>query len=141
MNTIQKIKLQDTHSYTLTFTKETTENYAKLTGDYNLAHMDIEYAKTTIFKDRIVHGMLVASMFSKIFGMDYPGLGSIYIRQNIKFKRPVYFEDTIEAKVIVREINYERNRVVFDCVSINQRGEVVIEGEAEIMPPKEESNQ
>jgi len=81
--------------------------------------------------------MLVGSLFSKVFGMDLPGPGAIYINQTLKFKRPVYIGDTIKAVVTVREINLERNRVYFDCVSYNQNDEIVIVGEAELMPRKE----
>jgi len=90
-----------------------------------------------MFKECISHGMYVGSLFSKVFGMDLPGKGAIYVSQNLKFKRPVYFGDVIKAEVEVKEINLERNRVYFDCVASNQKGEVVVKGEAELMPPKE----
>ncbi|MGD9910427.1 MAG: MaoC family dehydratase [Candidatus Izemoplasmatales bacterium] len=134
--TIEEIKMFDESSYTYTFTEDATEMFGKLTGDLNPQHMDEQYAADSIFGRRVVHGMFVGSMFSKIFGLDYPGVGSIYIKQSLKFKKPVFFGDTIEAKVIVKEINVERNRVIFNCISTNQHQEVVIEGEAEIMPPK-----
>ncbi|MGE0002942.1 MAG: MaoC family dehydratase [Candidatus Izemoplasmatales bacterium] len=134
--TIHQISLGDTEEYTKTFTMEETESFGKLTGDLNPAHMDEDYASKSMFGRRIVHGMFVSSMFSVIFGMKYPGLGSIYTKQTLAFKRPVYFDDTITAKVIVKEINVERNRVEFDCLATNQQGEVVIIGTAEIMPPK-----
>lgn len=135
--TIQQIKQGDSAFYT----KEITENdivmFGEITNDYNPAHFDNEYASKTIFKKRIAHGMLVGSLFSKVFGMDLPGPGAIYINQSLKFKRPVYIGDTVKAVVTVREINIERNRVYFDCVSYNQNEEVVIVGEAEMMPRKE----
>ena len=134
--TIQEIQLQDFATQVVQIEEENVETFGKITNDYNPAHFDQEYAKTTMFKERISHGMYVGSLFSKLFGMDLPGNGSIYVSQTLKFKRPVYFGDTITAKVIVKDINVERNRVYFDCIATNQNEEVVILGEAEIMPPK-----
>ncbi len=136
--TIEEIQIGEYRIYSYTFNQEKTEMYGHLTGDLNPAHMDDEYAANTIFKKRIVHGMFVAGLFSKIFGIDFPGLGSIYIKQSVKFKKPVYFGDTITAKVIVKEVILERNRVIFDTIAMNQDNEIVIEGEAEIMPPKKQ---
>ena len=112
------------------------ETFGEITNDKNPAHFDSDYASKTMFKKRISHGMYVGSLFSKVFGMDLPGYGSIYISQSLKFKRPVYFGDVIKALVTVKEINEERNRVYFDCIATNQNNEVIIKGEAEIMPPK-----
>jgi acyl dehydratase len=75
-------------------------------------------------------------LFSSIFGVKLPGLGSIYTKQSLKFTKPVYFGDEITASVTVKEINTEKNRVLFDCVAKNQNEEIVIIGEAEIMPPR-----
>lgn len=135
--TITQISIGDSEFFTKKFTQEDTENYASLSQDFNPAHMDDEYASKSIFKKRIVHGMFVSSMFSTIFGMKLPGVGSIYTKQSLKFKRPVYFDDVITAKVVAIEIILERNRVTFECTATNQDGEIVIEGLAEIMPPKE----
>lgn len=132
---IQEIHVGDQASLKRVFTQEQVEEFAELTLDKNPAHMDEEYAKASIFKGRIVHGMFVSTMFSTIFGMDFPGVGSIYTKQSLSFKRPVYFGDEILAVVTVTELNYERNRVVFDCQMTNQRGDVVLIGSAEIMPP------
>lgn len=136
MTTIHEMHLGDTAQLTRRFTEKDTSSYAQLTNDFNPAHMDEAYAQNSIFKKRIVHGMLVSSLFSTIFGMDFPGVGSIYTMQTLRFKRPVYFDDEITAKVTVKELIPDRNRVVFDCVMTNQMQEVVIEGVAEIMPPR-----
>lgn len=110
--------------------------YAKVSGDANPAHLDEEYAKTTLFKTRVVHGMLVGGLFSTIFGTIMPGIGTIYTFQSLKFTKPVFFNDTITAQVTVKELIPEKNRVIFDCVATNQAGETVIIGEAQLMPPR-----
>ena len=136
--TINQIQVGDRAYQEVEIKEQNVEMFGQITNDFNPAHFDSDYASKTMFKKRISHGMYVGSLFSKIFGMDLPGNGSIYVGQSLKFKRPVYFGDTIKAEVIVREINHDRNRVYFDCIATNQNDEVVIKGEAEIMPPKKE---
>jgi len=137
--TIDEIKIGDNSEMTKIFSETDVMSFAKVSDDFNPAHVDKEYASQSMFKKQIVHGMLVGSLFSAIFGVKLPGLGSIYTKQSLKFTKPVYFGDAITAKVIVKELNYERNRVVFDCLATNQNGETVIIGEAEIMPPRKET--
>lgn len=136
--TINEIQIGNEETFVKTISEQDVEAFASITEDKNPAHMDEEYARNSIFKHRIAHGMLVGSLFSTIFGVMLPGLGSIYTKQSLKFTKPVYFGDTITAKVIVKEKNLDRNRVTFDCVATNQKDEVVVIGEAEIMPPVQE---
>ena len=135
---INEIKLGDTVSHKKVITEKDIEMFGEITGDYNPAHFDEEYASKTIFKKRIAHGMLIGSLFSKLLGTDLPGAGSIYISQTLRFRRPVYFGDEIKAEVTVKEINNEKNRVKFDCIAYNQNNEKVVIGEAELMPPTKE---
>lgn len=133
--TIDLIKIGDTASQVKTIKERDIELFGEITNDYNPAHFDSEYAKGTMFKKRISHGMLVGSLFSKVFGIDLPGRGSIYLSQSLRFRRPVYFEDVITASVKVTSIDLAKNRVKFECTATNQNDEVVVLGEAEIMPP------
>ncbi|XMB71489.1 MaoC family dehydratase [Mycoplasmatota bacterium WC30] len=134
--TIQDLKVGDSSEIKKVFTETEVLAFADITLDHNPAHVDKDYAGKSMFKKQIAHGMYVGSLFSAIFGVQMPGLGSIYIKQSLKFTKPVYFGDEITAKVTVKELKIERNRVVFDCVAINQNGDTVIIGEAEIMPPR-----
>ena len=133
---INEIKIGDKAETRKQFNEADVLDFARISTDFNPAHVDKTYAEKTMFKKQIVHGMLVGSLFSSLFGVELPGLGSIYTKQSLKFTKPVYFGDEITATVIVKELNLERNRVVFDCIAKNQDDEVVIIGEAEIMPPK-----
>ena len=137
--TIEDLRIGDTSEIKKTFFETDVLAFAEVSNDYNPAHVDKEYASKTMFKKQIVHGMLVGSLFSAVFGVQMPGLGSIYIKQSLKFTKPVYFGDEITATVTVKELNYERNRVIFDCVAKNQNADTVIVGEAEIMPPRKEN--
>ncbi|MGD9886471.1 MAG: MaoC family dehydratase [Bacilli bacterium] len=133
--TIQELSIGKTSSITKRFTEQDVLMFAKVSGDFNPAHVDEDYAKTSLFKTRIVHGMLVGALFSAILGTDLPGLGSIYTFQSLKFVKPVYFNEQITATVTVKELLFDKNRVIFDCVAKNEQGDVVIIGEATIMPP------
>lgn len=134
--TINEIKIQDSAFQMKTITERDIELFGEVSNDYNPVHFDSEYAGKTMFKKRISHGMLIGSLFSKVFGMDLPGEGAIYISQSLKFRRPVFIGDEIKAEVIVKEIDLEKNRVYFDCVASNQDGEKVVVGEACMMPPR-----
>lgn len=135
--TINQIEIGDNAKTSKIFEESDVLGFAEISTDFNPAHVDREYAAKTIFKKQIVHGMLVGSLFSSIFGVQLPGLGSIYTKQSLKFTKPVYFGDEVTATVTVKDINLERNRVTFDCIAVNQNGDTVIVGEAEIMPPRE----
>jgi 3-hydroxybutyryl-CoA dehydratase len=134
--TIAELHIGDSATLTKTFLEADVFGFAKVSGDYNPAHVDVAYAKTTVFQAPIVHGFLVGSLFSAILGTQIPGLGTIYTGQTLKFTKPVYFDDTITASIQVKEIILEKNRVIFDCLAKNQRGETVLIGEATVMPPK-----
>ena len=133
--TINELSIGDTVSHKKVITERDIEMFGEITGDYNPAHFDKEYASKTMFKKRISHGMLVGSLFSKLLGMNLPGPGSIYISQTLRFRRPVYFGDEIKAVVTIKEINTEKNRVILECIAYNQNNEKVVIGEAELMPP------
>ena len=135
---INELLIGDTVNHKKIITEKDIEMFGEITGDYNPAHFDEEYASKTIFRKRIAHGMLIGSLFSKLLGTDLPGAGSIYISQTLRFRRPVYFGDEIKAEVTVKEINIEKNRVKFDCIAYNQNNEKVVIGEAELMPPVKE---
>lgn len=133
---INEIKLGDISEYSRTVTETDVVLFGGVTGDLNSAHFNEEYAKETFFKGRIVHGMLTASYFSTIFGTQLPGAGTIYLGQDLKFTKPVRFNDTITASAKVVEIKEDKNIVVFETIAKNQNDEVVVTGKATVMPPK-----
>ncbi len=111
---------------------ETVKKFAEISGDWNPVHHDPEYAETTIFKKQIAHGMISVAQFSGIFGMDLPGLGAVWTRQDTTFLKPVYLDQPYKAVVEVKEI--QGRRVVFTVWTENADGEKVLEGEGELMP-------
>ncbi|MFW6298489.1 MAG: MaoC family dehydratase [Bacillota bacterium] len=119
-----------------TFTAKEVELFSELSGDTNPIHLEDDFAAKTIFKQRIVHGSLVNSLFSNILGNELPGVGTIYCKQDSKFLKPVFIGDTITAEVTVSHIDSEKNRVYLDTKAYNQNGDLVIAGTAMVLPPK-----
>jgi 3-hydroxybutyryl-CoA dehydratase len=108
--------------------------FAEISGDRNPVHLDADYAATTMFKERIAHGMLSAAYISAVFGMKLPGPGAIYMSQTLKFKAPVKIGDTVVTTVKVAELMPEKRRARFECVcTVNDKP--VVEGEAMLMVP------
>ncbi len=134
--TIDQIKIGDKAIMTKTISESDVYGFAGITGDFNPAHIDEVYASGTFFKTRISHGMLPAGLISAVLGMKLPGPGTIYMGQDLKFKAPVKFGDTITAVAEVTEVDTEKNRVVLITQCINQEGKVVIDGKALVSPPK-----
>lgn len=99
--------------------------------DTNPIHLNEEYAKKTIFKKRIAHGLLANGLISAVLGTKLPGEGSIYLEQNTKFLKPVYIGDTITA--IVEIIEIQEKKIILSTICINQNNEKIIEGIAKIL--------
>jgi 3-hydroxybutyryl-CoA dehydratase len=111
--------------------------FAGITGDFNPAHVNAEYASGTKFEKRIAHGMLSAGFISAVLGMQLPGPGSIYVSQQFRFMRPVFIGDTVTARVEIIEKREEKKRIRVRTWCTNQSGETVLDGEAVLMPPKD----
>ena len=131
--TFSEIKINLKKSFKIIISSELIENFAKISGDYNPLHMDEEYAKTTKFKKRIAHGMLLASFFSRLAGMYIPGKRSLYMSQSIKFLSPCFVGEIIdvEGKVISKS---ESTQIITLDVSIkNSLKELLVKGESKIL--------
>lgn len=120
-----------------TLTEQDVDHFAKLSGDYNPVHINQDFAQQTRFKKRIAHGMLVASLVSTVIGTKLPGPGTIYLSQSLNFKAPVFFGDTIFAEVEIIEKNTAKNSLKLKTLCSNQKGVVVLEGEAKVMVGKQ----
>jgi acyl dehydratase len=125
-----KIKVGDAASVTKTITEADIRTFGDLSGDHNPLHFDEEHARRTRFGRPISHGMLTGSLFSPIIAHQLPGEGAIYLSQSLKFKAPVFAGDTITATLTVRHVREDKQIITLDGVAKNQKGEVVITGEA-----------
>jgi 3-hydroxybutyryl-CoA dehydratase len=124
------IKVGDEASLSRTITESHIVNYAGITGDMNPVHVDAEYAKQSMFGERIAHGMLIAGMISAVLGTELPGPNSIYLGQDLRFTAPVKIGDTVTVVVTVTEKRDDKRIIKLRTTVSNQRGEVVVEGGA-----------
>lgn len=85
-----KIEIGHKFNYPFNFSQEQVQIFADLTGDTNPLHSEEEFAKNTIYGRRIIPGFLGGSVFSKVFGTIYPGIGTIYLKQDMKFLKPMF---------------------------------------------------
>ncbi len=132
---ISEINLGDKASFQKTITETDVCLFAGITGDFNPIHINEIEANRTRFKKRLVHGILTSGLISAVIGTKLPGIGTIYLSQDLKFVKPVYINDTICATVSVKEVKIDKNIVVLETICINQNDEIVINGEAVVMPP------
>jgi 3-hydroxybutyryl-CoA dehydratase len=125
-----------------TFAKTISEAYivmfSGVTGDMNPVHVNEEFARNTVFKGRIAHGMLTGSLISTVLGMKLPGPGSIYVSQTLKFLAPVRVGDTAEVHAIITKIIPERHRVVLKT-TVHVGDVLVVDGEAKMMVSSRQS--
>jgi 3-hydroxybutyryl-CoA dehydratase len=112
------------------FTEKDVQAFASLSTDTNPIHLDHSYAVNTIFKNQIVHGYLYGSLLSAVIGTKLPGPGSIYIHQEMNFKKPVYFNEEVTAVVKIIRINPEKSLIYLSTNCFKNTDEMVIEGSA-----------
>ncbi|WP_229359197.1 bifunctional enoyl-CoA hydratase/phosphate acetyltransferase [Halomonas salipaludis] len=135
--TFDEIQIGDSASIHKRLTLEDIKLFAIMSGDINPAHVDEDYAKSSRFQEVIAHGMWGGALISTVLGTELPGPGTIYVGQSLRFLAPVRLGDVLTVSVKVRDKDARSSRITFDCRCANQKGESVIEGEAEVVAPRE----
>jgi len=126
-----EIRVGDVFEFKRNLSIEDVDNYAKLTEDFNPLHCDEKYAKSTQFKSRIVHGMLVGSLFSTLVGMICPGKKNLYLAQSLNFKNPIYPNSELIVRGTVKSKS-DTIKIIIINTEILVNGNVVINGEAKV---------
>jgi len=129
------IKIGDFCNRKHTVSEEDLLLFARASGDLNPLHLDTEYAATTPFKQRIAHGMFTGGLISAALAMDLPGPGTIYLSQDLQFKRPVCIGDELTVILTATEKHEEKPIVTLSCEVTNQDGKAVVVGTAKVMAP------
>jgi phosphate acetyltransferase len=133
--TFDELSVGETASLVRLVKADDVKLFAAESGDVNPAHLDPHYAATDIFGHIVIHGMWTAGLISTLLGTKLPGPGTIYLDQNLHFRKPVAPGDTITANVTVREKRSEKSIILFDTCCTNQRGEEVLTGIATVIAP------
>jgi phosphate acetyltransferase len=134
--TFDEINVGDSATLQRTLTEQDIKLFAVMSGDINPAHVDPEYAMSSRFREVIGHGMWSGALISTVLGTEFPGPGTIYLGQNLRFRRPVKVGDTITIRVTAKEKG-EKGKVLLDTECVNQDGEVVVTGTADVIAPSE----
>ncbi|PIX75503.1 MAG: enoyl-CoA hydratase, partial [Rhodocyclales bacterium CG_4_10_14_3_um_filter_68_10] len=135
--TYEEIRVGDAAMLTRTLRPEDIQLFAIMSGDVNPAHVDPEYAASSLFREVIAHGMWGGALISTVLGTQFPGPGTIYIDQTLHFSRPVVIGDTITVTVTCKQKFDHNHHILFDCLCVNQDGLKVIRGTAEVLAPTE----
>ena len=134
----EDLSVGQTASFGKTITEADIVLFAAVTGDTNPMHLNADYAKGSIFGERIAHGMLAAGLITKVLGTQLPGPGTIYLSQSLKFRAPVRIGQTVTATVEVVALHPERHRATLHTLCVVE-GEPVLEGEAYVSVPARQS--
>ena len=133
--TFDEITVGDSASLTRTLSRDDIALFAVVSGDVNPAHLDERYAEGSMFHRIIAHGMWGGALVSAVLGTRLPGPGTIYLGQDLRFRKPVGLGDAVTVTVTAKEKQPEKHIVIFDCRCSNQRGEEVISGTAVTIAP------
>lgn len=135
--TFDEIQIGDQAHLLRTLRPDDIHLFAAMSGDVNPSHVDIEYARSSQFREIVGHSMWGSTLISTVLGTEFPGPGTVYLSQSLNFSRPVAIGDTLTITVTCREKFPRTRHIVFDCVAINQDGLKVIDGTAEVEAPDE----
>lgn len=127
------IEVNQVFTHDFQFSQQEVTQFAEVTGDKNPVHTDPDYAAKTMFKRPIMHGMLGASLFSKVFGTLFPGEGTIYLKQTLNFLKPMYVDTPYQAVFTVKEVLKDKNRAIVETVIKDNDGKLCTSGEATVM--------
>jgi acyl dehydratase len=126
--------LNAVHRYVFRFSQADVTDFARITGDTNPLHLDADFAAQTPFKRPIIHGMLGASVFTKVLGTEFPGYGSVYLGQTLEFLRPMFVDTDYEATFTVQSINSDKHTAeILGEIRDVQTKKITVRGVATLM--------
>lgn len=133
--TVDEMAIGDRMAVSYTITNDDLRKFAEISGDWNPLHFDDEYASRSMFRRRVAHGMISLAKFSGIFGMDLPGLGTLWETQEVRFVGPVFLDTPYMA--VAEVIEKDRRRVSIATWVEDGNGTHVLEGKATVIPLSE----
>ena len=132
-NNFSNLKIGDFYCHVEDITEDLVLSFSNVSGDKNPIHLSKSYARKTRFGKRIAHGMLIGSLISKILGNYFPGQGTIFLKSELKFKKPVYIGDTVNIKVRVIQKDESNKHINLQTIVTNQLGKVVVDGNSLVL--------
>ena len=129
---IEDLKVGQQASFTKIISEKDILLFSQVSGDDNPVHTDEKFARQSLFKKRIEHGFLSASLISTVIAKKLPGPGCIYLKQSMKFLAPVFIGDEVSSKVKITEISREKKIIslLTECFIKEKK---IITGDAQIL--------
>ncbi len=131
--TFEQIKIGQTEKFHVTITESLVNDFAKISGDYSPIHMDINYAQSTKFNGRVVHGMLLASFLSRMVGMYLPGKHALYASQTLEFHNPCFIDDEITISSTIVDKSESTKIIKINSEILNNKNEILLNGVGKII--------
>ena len=129
----EDIEINDEIKFHVKITEKMLDDFAELSGDYNPIHTNYEYAKKTNYGDRLCHGMLLASFFSRLVGMYIPGKNALYFSQSLNFRKPCFINDEVTVFGTVIEKKSSTKMIKLKTVIKNLKDQIILDGEAKVI--------
>ena len=131
--TFDQITIGLTKEFHVVITQSLVDDFAKISGDFSPLHMNEEYAKSTKFKGRVVHGMLLASFLSRMVGMYIPGKHALYTSQSLEFPHPCFIDDEITVSSVVIDKSQSTKIIKIESKITNKKNEILLNGVGRII--------
>ena len=131
--TFDQIDIGLTKEFDVIITQSLVDDFAKISGDYSPIHMNEEFAKLTKFGKKIVHGMLLASLLSRMVGMYLPGKYALYSSQTLEFHNPCFVGDKITVSSIVNDKSESTKIIKIVSKIKNEKIDILLYGEGRII--------
>ena len=135
MYTFEDLKIGNLFHDKIKVNEQSIKDFSNASGDKNPIHLDEEFAKKTIFKERIAHGMLIASFISSVIGNKFPGPGTIYVSQSLQFKKPVKINDIVDVEIKVNNL-LDGKKWCELSTRCYVKKDLVLDGNALVIPPR-----
>jgi 3-hydroxybutyryl-CoA dehydratase len=130
--TLDELKVGDRAEISFTLTEENIQDFGRVSGDYNPLHFNEDYAKTTMFKERIGHGTILQGKVSQLLGVYLPGLGALWGRQQASFLGPIRLGHTYTVWVKIAEKT--EKFATYHCGATDAQGKEIMRGDGDIYP-------
>ena len=130
---LDDIEIGQKEKFEVVVTESMVNAFADISGDYNPLHVDENYANSTNFKQRVCHGMLLASFFSRLVGMYLPGKNALYFSQSVKFVSPCFIDDKIHVEGEVLEKSNASRIITLKTTITNDSGQCLVDGQAKVI--------
>ena len=131
--TFDQVDIGLTKEFDVIITQSLVDDFAKISGDYSPIHMNEEFAKSTKFGRKIVHGMLLASLLSRMVGMYLPGKYALYSSQTLEFHNPCFVGDKITVSSIVNDKSESTKIIKIESKITNEKKDILLYGEGRII--------